>query len=190
MDKVKTLCGKLRSRSNISKHRRRCKICGTNIDGAIMTQAQHDAEFRLRQLEYKIDEMQNKPQIVQNNLIIFNFSADAQLNRDEVKQILDPPNESVPKYVKMKHFMYGGGNVKIESDKYIKVMENGQWELRDRASTIEELKATSIDELETKYKASENKNWKNWLINYNQKDNIRQSKLNKIVERIILQNQK
>lgn len=192
MNKVQTLCGKFHTRSNISKHRKTCKICSANNLQAMLLQHRDD---QVQNLQRQIDELSKKPTVINTvnvQVNILNFSEDAQLSIADVHKILLPPGESVPKYVKMKHFTHAGGNVRIPNrrDNKIQVFHDGKWLYRDRKSTINEIKSTSLEEMAEKYRALENDEFKKWFEDYIQSSKALQEELNKIIDLEILNNQK
>ncbi|MBI88297.1 MAG: hypothetical protein CMB67_04655 [Euryarchaeota archaeon] len=185
--KIHTVCGKSISKSNFAKHRRICNKCGLNKVQNIL----ESYEKRLQQLE-------NEPKTTVNilNVNIVPFSHEPLLNHDLVKEILEPVDESVPRYVKLKHFVEARGNIRIpnKSQKRIQVFtqENGKntWVTKDRDEFIKDLTGMSMIELDEKYNAGElSENWKKWAERFNNSDKQTQQKLDNAVMYTILDNQ-
>jgi hypothetical protein len=91
--RILTPCGKLHSRSNISKHKRSCGKCNGVVFGI---------------------PVQNECKISQNtDSIILPYDTDTKIDTREVSKILEPAPDSVPRFVILKYFRYGGGNLRI-----------------------------------------------------------------------------
>lgn len=194
-EKVATACGRSLSKSNIAKHRRACAKC-RNVRN--IKNLPERCEFD--RLRARIEELERNPKVVNNyNNFIVNilpFSEELTLSQAEIKSLLEPASESVPKYVKLKHFTYGHGNVKIpnKSQNRIQVFSeiNGQktWVTRDKKTVIDEITGNSIHELADKYKACElSQTWKNWVHQYTCSDNKTQQELSTQVMYTIMDNQ-
>ena len=101
-DKIQTTCGKWHSRSNISKHKKTCLKCRF-VSNTLVFENNRLRE-RVAELEKSQTTIVNNVNIGINVMNIVPFTKEVVLNTDEVKNILEPAEESVPKYVKLKHF--------------------------------------------------------------------------------------
>tara|TARA_B100001778_G_scaffold245351_1_gene205522 strand:+ start:315 stop:905 length:591 start_codon:yes stop_codon:yes gene_type:complete len=193
MATVNTICGRQISKSNISKHRKRCSACKTN-------KIEQRHEEILNEIALLRQKIENTPQIIHNHNTFVNiipFSKEPTLSEDVVRELLEPADESVPKYVKLKHFVKAGGNIRIpnKSQKRIEVFEeeNGEklWITKDRDDFIKNLTGMSINELDEVYGASKiSQNYKEWVSRFNDSDRNTQQKLDNKVLYTILDNSK
>ena len=184
-EKLHTICGKYISKSNISKHRKRCERCGVN-----------SIKKLLESYEKRIKTLENQPKTVINVLNVIPFSQEISIKKDVIKNLLEPVDESVPRYVKLKHFEHGGGNIRIpnKSQKRIEIFteENGKsnWVTKDRDEFIKDLTGLSVIELERKYGASEmSEKWKLWARGFVNGDKQTQQKVDNAVMYTIMDNQ-
>lgn len=191
-ERIKTLCGKLHSRSNISKHRKTCNVC------------KQDTTTELQLLRRRIEQLEEKQSSsthTTNNIMVVNivpYSQEPSITENKVLELLEPADESIPKYVRLKHFELSGGNIRVpnKSQKRIQVFtsedekKEPSWVTKHSDAFLNELTDISLMELDKVYGAGNlSKDWKNWAI-LAQKDKSTQQKLNKKVFYTILDNQK
>lgn len=201
-ERVLTVCGKMHSKSNISKHKKTCKKCTSIKKGnttcfvpnSTYTQQQHE----ILQLRLELDILKREPRIIHQSqttntyVNIASFSSDFQLSTEEVQSLLQPPDQSVPKYVKMKHFEKGGGNIRIPNinSNLIQIYLDGKWLYKDRKEVVSTLKHTTLNELTKRYSALEDLEFKRWFISYHTSDSKEKKELNKRLEMEILNSQR
>jgi hypothetical protein len=139
--------------------------------------------------------IENTPRVVQNNVFVCNiipFSQEPVLSQEDVANLLEPVDESVPRYVKLKHFVQGGGNIRIpnKSQKRIQIFEKDGWITKDRDEFLSDLTGLSMNELDEKYFASNlSNNWKNWAMRFRNSDKQTQQKLCSQIMYMIMDNQ-
>tara|TARA_B110000008_G_scaffold279489_3_gene326782 strand:+ start:3553 stop:4113 length:561 start_codon:yes stop_codon:yes gene_type:complete len=184
-EKIQTICGKSISKSNISKHRKRCDRCGFN-----------NVKTILESYEKRLECLEKQPKTVINVLNIIPFSQEPSLTKEVVKNLLEPVDESVPRYVKLKHFEQAGGNIRIPNkcQKRIQIFteENGKsnWITKDRDDFIKDLTGLSMIELDTKYGASSmSEKWKMWAKTFINGDKDMQQRVDNAVMYTIMDNQ-
>jgi len=188
MSKVTASCGRQISKSNISKHRKRCSKCKTD-------QLEQRHEEILNEIASLKRSIENTPRVVQNNVFVCNiipFSQEPVLSQEDVANLLEPVDESVPRYVKLKHFVQGGGNIRIpnKSQKRIQIFEKDGWITKDRDEFLSDLTGLSMNELDEKYFASNlSNNWKNWAMRFRNSDKQTQQKLCSQIMYMIMDNQ-
>ncbi len=192
MSKVTTSCGRQISKSNVSKHRKRCSRCKTDQLGHRHQEIMNEIASLKRSIE-------NTPRVVHNNVFVCNiipFSQEPMLSEETIKNLLEPAADSVPKYVKQKHFLQAGGNIRIpnKSQKRIQVLceEDGKkvWVTKNRDDFIADLTGISMTELDEKYGASNiSESYRRWATRFNESDKIIQQKLDHQVLYTILDNQ-
>ena len=201
-DKIQTVCGKWHSRSNISKHRKTCLKCKSN-NFEYLTNENKTLRDRIAQLEKETTKttIVNNVNIGINVLNIVPFSKEPTLNTEEVRQILEPAEESVPKYVRLKHFIRGGGNLRIpnKNQQRIEVFcenEHGSdWVTKHKMDFIKELTTQSVCELIDLGAESLSQEWRIWLQHIYQSKIVdvqvkNEEKLTQLVMYTILDNQK
>lgn len=165
--KVLTTCGKLHSRSNLSKHRKTCAKCSQSY--SLLARENQSLREKLSRLQKE----QGRTTIVNNvNINVVNivpFSQEQPLNSNEVRQILEPAEESVPKYVKLKHFINGGGNLRIpnKNQQRIQVFSENEgkkrWITKHKTDFIKDLTSQSLEELVNLGAEKLSTEWKIWL---------------------------
>lgn len=166
-DKIQTTCGKWHSRSNISKHKKTCLKCRF-VSNTLVFENNRLRE-RVAELEKSQTTIVNNVNIGINVMNIVPFTKEVVLNTDEVKNILEPAEESVPKYVKLKHFTHSGGNLRIpnKNQQRIEVFcENegsNHWVTKHKMDFIKELTSQSLCELIDLGAENLSKEWKTWL---------------------------
>ena len=201
-DKIQTVCGKWHSRSNISKHRKTCLKCKSN-NYEYLTNENKTLRDRIAQLEKETTKttIVNNVNIGINVLNIVPFSKEPTLNTEEVRQILEPAEESVPKYVRLKHFIRGGGNLRIpnKNQQRIEVFcenEHGSdWVTKHKMDFIKELTTQSVCELIDLGAECLSQEWRIWLQHIYQSKIVdvqvkNEEKLTQLVMYTILDNQK
>ena len=189
MSKVTAACGRQISKSNISKHRKRCSKCKTD-------QIEQRHEEILNEIASLKRSIENTPRVVNNNVFVCNiipFSHEPILSQEDVTKLLEPADESVPRFVKLKHFVQGGGNIRIpnKSQKRIQIFtEEDGWITKDRDEFLSDLTGLSMNELDEKYFASNISNtWKDWAIRFRNSDKQTQQKLCSQIMYMIMDNQ-
>ena len=138
-------------------------------------------------------ELRRSQSVINNYQVnIVNFSAEPKLSQSEVEKLLKPADESIRKYIKLKHFVHGGGNVRIPNvnANRAQVYEGGEWLEKDKKTIIDSIKSMSLEELTDKYKALDNEDFKDWYWSYSQLQKHEQNELNKEILFEILNNQK
>ena len=196
--KVLTQCGKLHSRSNISKHRKSCPKCSQTF---ISLECENKS---LRQQLYQLQKEKQGTTIVNNvNINVVNlvpYSQEEPLDSNEVKQLLEPAEESVPKYVKLKYFVHGGGNLRIPNKNQQRIQvfsENDgrkRWITKHKTDFIKELTSQSLEELINLGAEKLSKEWKLWLRHIHSSTIVdvqirNEEKLTQLVMYTILDNQ-
>lgn len=170
MSKVQTACGKWHSRSNISKHRKTCRKCA--LHGSKLERENHELRERLSKLE------QRSATVVNINVIV-PFSKEPSIDTAEVRKILEPAEDSVPKYVRLKHFIHGGGNLRIpnKNQQRIRVFcENEQgnhmWQTKHKMDFLRELTTKYLGELVDMGAETMSSPWRAWVRHLNQNTHI------------------
>ena len=136
-----------------------------------------------------------------NVMNIIPFSKEPQINSDEVKDILEPAEESVPKYIKLKHFTHSGGNLRIpnKNQQRIEVFCEHQnettWVTKHKTDFIKELTTQCLHELVNLGAEQLSREWKIWLNHIYQSKMLdvqirNEEKLTQLVMYTILDNQK
>lgn len=104
---------------------------------------------------------------VTNVLNIFPFGKEPDVHEDKVRDLLHTPADSVPLYIKMKHFRDGLSNVRIKNDDIEVVEENEfgelNWVLKDKTSTIFQITDNNLGEFHSVYGCTDFI-WKRWFI--------------------------
>jgi hypothetical protein len=203
-NKVQTLCGKWHSRSNISKHRKTCLKCKRSDS------KYEQLESENKTLRDKVAELEKERSSISTTVVnigsinvlnIVPFSKEPTISKDEVKNILEPAEESVPKYVKLKHFTYGGGNLRIpnKNQQRIEVFcedESGKnWVTKHKTDFIKELAAQSLSELMDLGADRLSREWKIWVNHIHHSNMLdvqikNDEKLSQLVMYAILDNQR
>ena len=167
-----------------------CKVCSKS-------DAMYDENIMLRRenerLRAENTELRRSQSVINNYQVnIVNFSAEPQLSRSEVEKLLKPADESIRKYIKLKHFVHGGGNVRIPNinANRAQVYEGGEWLEKDKKTLIDSIKCMSLEELTDKYQALDNEDFKDWYWSYSQLQKHEQNELNKEILFEILNNQR
>ena len=193
-ENVRTLCGKLHSKSNISKHRKTCLKC-IKYEQSERRRIQEE-KCEIDQLKARLDELEKQPKTTNVFVNIIPFSQEPMLSQETIEDLLEPASDCVPKYVKQKHFLKAGGNIRIpnKSQKRIQVLceEAGEkiWVTKDRDDFIKNLTGISMTELDEKYGASTiSENYRRWATRFNNSDKIIQQKLDNQILYTILDNQ-
>lgn len=165
-DKILTVCGKWHSRSNISKHRNTCLKC-KRTDLTTENQRLRD---RVAELEkFSRTTIVNNVNIGINVVNIVPFSQEPALDQEEVKSILEPAQDSISKYIKLKHFVRAGGNLRIpnKNQQRIEVFckdEHGtNWVTKHKMDFIKELTNQSLCELVDLGAEHLSQEWRLWL---------------------------
>lgn len=199
MSKVLTKCGKLHSRSNISKHRKTCLKCSKTY-----TSLERENQS-LREKICQLEKQKSGTTIVNNvNINVLNivpFSQEQPLNSNEVKEILEPAEESVPKYVKLKHFVHGGGNLRIPNKNQQRIQvfsENDgrkEWITKHKTDFIKDLTSQSLEELVNLGAEKLSTEWRIWLKHIHNSTIVdvqvkNEEKLTQLVMYTILDNQR
>lgn len=112
---------------------------------------------------------------VTNVLNIFPFGQEPipVIERQVANSLLAKPSESVPLYIKMKHFKDGLSNVRIKNNdiEVVEENENGEltWVMKNKDETIFAITDTNLEEFHDEY-GSTDFMWKRWFITsgYNQ----------------------
>tara|TARA_Y100000748_G_C15439242_1_gene466505 strand:+ start:316 stop:882 length:567 start_codon:yes stop_codon:yes gene_type:complete len=186
MSKVTAYCGRQISKSNISKHRKRCSKCKTD-------QLEQRHEEILNEIASLKRSIENTPRVVNIVCNIIPFSHEPVLSQEDVVNLLEPADESVPRFVKLKHFVQGGGNIRIpnKSQKRIQIFtEEDGWITKDRDEFLSDLTGLSMNELDEKYFASNlSNNWKDWAMRFRNSDKQTQQKLCSQIMYTIMDNQ-
>lgn len=203
-DKVQAACGKWHSRSNISKHRKTCLKCNSK-DNKYEHLANENKTLRDRVAQLEKEKTSttivNNVNIGINVVNIVPFSKEPTLNTEEVRQILEPAEESVPKYVKLKHFIRGGGNLRIpnKNQQRIEVFceneDGSDWVTKHKMDFIKELTSQSLCELINLGAERLSQEWRMWLKHIHQSQIVdvqvkNEEKLTQLVMYTILDNQK
>jgi hypothetical protein len=125
--RILTPCGKLHSRSNISKHKRSCGKCNGVVFGI---------------------PVQNECKISQNtDSIILPYDTDTKIDTREVSKILEPAPDSVPRFVILKYFRYGGGNLRIPNKSANRIeiyTQKNIWITTKRVCDLVEIEAAKL----------------------------------------------
>ena len=106
------------------------------------------------------------------NINICPFGKEKLPEKSAVKPLFYFPSESVPNYIKLKHFNeIGAGNIRIlnERGKFLQVVELDQtgrkrWVKRDKSKTLSDITESNIDELVEVFGADKIALWKQWYI--------------------------
>lgn len=116
--------------------------------------------------------MQGRPTTINNfnHINIVAFGDEPIPNTTEVLKILYPPEDSVTKYIELKHFRDPStSNVRIRNkrSKTIQVLQHDvnrrlRWTERDRKQTIERIVDDNMVELTEKHGASNVARWRRW----------------------------
>lgn len=110
---------------------------------------------------------------VTNVLNIFPFGQEPIIDHTLASSLLAKPSESVPQYIKMKHFKNGLSNVRIRDDTIEVVEENEHgelaWVLKNKDETLFNITDTNLEEFHEEYGCTDFM-WKRWFISngYNQ----------------------
>lgn len=132
-------------------------------------------ELKGRIIEEKDNEIREllKNQNVTNNynvtnvLNIFPFGQEPLVERNDALLLLKKPSDSVPMYIKMKHFKDGLSNVRIHGNsiEVVEESESGEkkWVVRDKHETLFRLTDTNLEEFHQEY-GSNDFMWKRWFI--------------------------
>lgn len=171
--------------AHLARHKKTCKafqIHKLSEENMLLKQRNIELENRVNELLTKIA-TEPKTVINYNNnynnyniLNIQDFNSTSLPNSEQVKRILgavyslDSAAESVPKYIKLKHFSNENTrNIRIPNvrGKTIQVIEsdaNGkkQWAHKDKKRMLEELTDTNLEELVDEYGATKVAKWREW----------------------------
>jgi len=158
----------------------------------------------LRQQLHQLQKEKQGTTIVNNvNINVVNlvpYSQEQPLNSSEVRELLEPAEESVPKYVKLKHFVHAGGNLRIpnKNQQRIQVFSENDgrkgWITKHKTDFIKELLSQSLEELINLGAEKLSKEWKLWLRHIHNSTIVdvqvrNEEKLTKLVMYTILDNQ-
>lgn len=187
MERIEMQCGTFQTKSNTSRHKRTCKACPlidllqrenkklksfVNTTTTLNTllaenQALH---VELRQKNDEIQRLLREPKITQTNITnIYPYGKEPDLSEHSVKQLLFPPENSVPEYIKLKYFTQAGGNLKLTNirSRTMQIVEedvdgNLKWVHKDKNDVLNELAESNLEELKEKYGANKLVSWKKW----------------------------
>lgn len=124
---------------------------------------QKDAEIKLLSSNQNVTNHFN----VTNVLNIFPYGKEPILEKKDVLTLLAKPSESVPLYIKMKHFKDGLSNVRIKNNdiEVVEENENGElsWVVKDKNETLFAITDTNLEEFHDEY-GSNDFMWKRWFI--------------------------
>ena len=202
MNKIQTQCGKWHSRSNISKHRKTCMKCKSYGDKFDFLETENKS---LRERVAQLEKDRSTTTVVNiNNINVMNvvpFSKEPVITTKDVKKILEPAQESVPKYIIMKHFTHAGGNLRIPNKNQQRIQvfcedKNGTtWITKHKMDFLKELTTQSLCELVEMGAEKMSEEWKFWFRHQHQSSLVdvqikNEEKLTKLVMFTILDNQK
>lgn len=125
------------------------------------------------ELHARLDESRNARPNVQNNNVTVNILAYGEEplpSVEEVLAILKPPENSVAKYIELKHFRRPEtANLRIRNKRFrtMQVVEEDtskrlRWTEKDRKKMIEQMVEANLDELIETHGAERVASWRNW----------------------------
>lgn len=183
-------------RSNFRRHQRTCRVTRettvkalrAGLDQAHSDLRDRDGELvecrrRIARLEECIVGLKRtrtvKTTVRDCNIFVANiFPYDSEptvLAPNQVHTLLEtaPPDESVPRFVQLKHFCgpHASRNIYLPNKRgntvcVVETVENGRlrWVHRDRKDVVDDMLERNLDELRTNYRAERIIPWKEWLI--------------------------
>lgn len=138
----------------------------------------------------------------QYNINIIPYGLEPVLDKEKVMNLLDKPDESVPRYIEMKHFLRGDtANVRITNKRgsTCQIVEEDvnskrrRWVETDKKILLTDMAETNLDELRDTFDAETNVIWKSWYRSnglhedgYDKRDEFK--KMVKAVENVIITN--
>ena len=161
-------CGFIARKDNVNRLMKKCKANSIILDHQRQIAALHSELDSLRQ-QLRVEKtitITNNNQIININIFGQENSVDPKL----VMPLLRRPLESIPKYIQLKHFANGVGNIRIPNVRGndVQVVEQDlttgekRWVRRDRKRTVARMTETDIGDLVDNYNARDYAHWKVW----------------------------
>ena len=172
---LKCLCGYHTTKKWVlERHVKTCTVRLTERNEEL-TRINEELATKVGELTSKIEELERRGTTINvtNNLTNINIIAYGQEptpNLKDVLPLLRPPEESVARYIELKHFSRPEtSNMRISNkrSKTMQVVEEDvnrrlRWREKDRKATIEKLVEQNLEELVDLHGAEQIFLWKNW----------------------------
>ena len=161
-EKIEMLCGVLQYKSNSARHRKICKSC-PKIQ-KLMDELENERKEKDDLKNQLLKALQNQGQTINNinNPVINNHNIQQNITIYGTEELPDAKrqlrklcrahkfDECVPRYIQMKHFSEGNGNIRFDSN-CLEVFEKDGWVQVDKDSELSNLTRLGSQEVIERY---------------------------------------
>lgn len=168
-------CGYVTTTKNMARHIRTCTARPFAIRNKELEQVLSEKQAENDRLVKEIEELRKRPTTINNynnsvNVNILAYGQEPLPDTRDVRSILLPPENSVARYIALKHFRDPSTcNLRISNkkSKTIQVVEPDvnndlRWTEKNRKEMIEKMVDENLDELTETHGAARLERWKRW----------------------------
>ena len=169
-------CGYVTTTKNMARHIRTCTARPFAIRNKELEQVLSEKQAENDRLSKEIEELRKRPTTINNynnnsvNVSILAYGSEPLPDAQDVRSILLPPENSVVRYIALKHFRDPStSNLRISNkkSKTIQVVEPDvnndlRWTEKNRKEMIEKMVDENLDELTETHGAAKVERWRRW----------------------------
>ena len=168
------LCGSFQCKSSASRHRRMCKACPKIkklMDDLADANKTIEVLKGLQNQGQTINYVDNRVDNRRQNVNIYCFGDEPKPSSEDVRKLLDFPEDSVSEYMRLKHFAHQDtANMRSKNKRELEIYEEdmmeqqkrGRWMSRLKNDMLPCLTQQNLTELLEDYDAETVEVWRNW----------------------------